>query len=400
MTVENGLSQNSVVSITQDQTGFMWFATQDGLNKYDGRDFKIYNEQFEDVTRPNFSKLGKVWNDDQGIMWIITDSGVLKRFNQKSDSFETIDDIRNVSSIFQRSDGSILFGTYDNGLYIYDKSTAEFDQLFDEADAKSGVGDLLEHQDTLYLATLNGYKRMILDGVHAQSAENHNDLPVSTWAGNNESDLWAGTYGRGLHRKTNSEEGFNLFTGFRDEGLPPNLIILDLLIDQRNRLWVGTYGDGVYMIDLNQSRIRHFRANKTNPYALHYNDILCLYEDATGMIWFGTDGAGLSYYDEHLAKFNVLTNNQLPSEVHVDQIRAIAVDEESTIWLGTSGKGLTKIGDETNNAYSYTVQNSGLKSNRVMSLHATENELLIGLQANGLQKLTNNAAFKDFPELE
>src|SRR5690606_16550197 len=61
LTVEQGLSQNSVVSIAQDSTGFMWFATQDGLNKYDGRDFIHYDIQFEDVTRPKFSKLGKTY---------------------------------------------------------------------------------------------------------------------------------------------------------------------------------------------------------------------------------------------------------------------------------------------------------------------------------------------------
>ena len=63
LTVEHGLSQNSVVSIAQDSTGFMWFATQDGLNKYDGRDFVHFDIQFEDVTRPKYSKLGKIYLD-------------------------------------------------------------------------------------------------------------------------------------------------------------------------------------------------------------------------------------------------------------------------------------------------------------------------------------------------
>ena len=72
LTVDNGLSQNSVVSIAQDSIGYLWFATQDGLNKYDGTSFKYYKKQFEDVTRSNYSKLGKVYVDRNNDIWIIT----------------------------------------------------------------------------------------------------------------------------------------------------------------------------------------------------------------------------------------------------------------------------------------------------------------------------------------
>ena len=79
LTVEQGLSQNSVVSIAQDQTGFMWFATQDGLNKYDGKQFTHFQFQFEDVTRSTYSKLGKVYVDSQDVIWIIANSGLLHK---------------------------------------------------------------------------------------------------------------------------------------------------------------------------------------------------------------------------------------------------------------------------------------------------------------------------------
>ena len=75
LSVDDGLSQNSVVSIAQDSIGYMWFATQDGLNKYDGKEFTFFNKQFEDVTRPTYSKLGKIYVDRTGIIWIITNSG-------------------------------------------------------------------------------------------------------------------------------------------------------------------------------------------------------------------------------------------------------------------------------------------------------------------------------------
>ena len=89
LTVEHGLSQNSVVSISQDSIGYMWFATQDGLNKYDGKSFTFYNKQFEDVTRPTFSNLGKVYIDRGGTLWIIGSGGTLEKFDRENETFKT-----------------------------------------------------------------------------------------------------------------------------------------------------------------------------------------------------------------------------------------------------------------------------------------------------------------------
>ena len=78
LTINEGLSQNSVISIAQDSIGYLWLATQDGLNKYDGRQFIHYDKQFEDITRATFSKLGKVYIDKQNRLWIISHSGKLE----------------------------------------------------------------------------------------------------------------------------------------------------------------------------------------------------------------------------------------------------------------------------------------------------------------------------------
>ena len=83
--VDKGLSQNSVVSIAQDSTGFLWFATQEGLNRYDGRGFNYYNKQFEDVTRSTYSRLGKIYAGSDNSFWIVTLSGKLEKYNSKID---------------------------------------------------------------------------------------------------------------------------------------------------------------------------------------------------------------------------------------------------------------------------------------------------------------------------
>ncbi|NNL79975.1 MAG: response regulator, partial [Flavobacteriaceae bacterium] len=206
-------------------------------------------------------------------------------------------------------------------------------------------------------------------------------------------------YGQGLYFKSRDSDSFISYSPGMNNSIPDDLVILDLLVDDHNRLWIATYGDGAYLLDLETANTRHFIANKSNPYALHYDDILCLYEDSAGTIWLGTDGAGLSYYDEFLSKFNVLTNSQLPPDVHVDQIRSIAVETNRTIWLGTSGKGLTRISPDRSQIFSFTSGNSNLASDRIMSLHYSDDSLLIGLQAEGLQQYTDGT-FKSYSSLD
>ena len=84
--------------------------------------------------------------------------------------------------------------------------------------------------------------------------------------------IWCGTFGNGLYYKAKNEERFNKFT---TKQLPENLNIQDVLVDKNDKIWVATYGDGVYLIDLTKDDIQHFTANKNDPNALHYDDVLC-----------------------------------------------------------------------------------------------------------------------------
>jgi ligand-binding sensor domain-containing protein len=100
-TVENGLSQNSVISIAQDQLGAMWFATQDGLNRYDGFNFEKFDEYFDDITKPNVVRLGKVFVDRDDQIWLITKTGKLKRYNPYNFQVREVETVRSASCIFQ-----------------------------------------------------------------------------------------------------------------------------------------------------------------------------------------------------------------------------------------------------------------------------------------------------------
>ena len=399
LTVEQGLSQNSVVSIAQDSTGFMWFATQDGLNKYDGRDFTHFDIQFEDVTRPTYSKLGRIYVAKNSELWIVSNSGKLEKYNPQNDIFKAILGVSNVSALIQDENFNYFIGTYNNGIYKIDAKTSDTIQFLKSNYSKRTIYDFIEISDKTIIATTNsGFFEINQDNYMFREIMTETNFSAISQSKNN--ILYLGSYGKGLFIKYLDELEFKQFKGFETANLPVDLIIQDLLVDSRNQLWIATYGQGVYLVNFDNKTIQNFREDKNNPYALHYNDVLSLYEDKTGTIWLGTDGAGLSYYDEYLLKFNVLTNEQVPQNVNVDVIRAITKDTENNIWVGTSGKGLTRLNTDKQDFYTYTVQNSKLLGDRIMSLLFTADKIWIGHQAYGLQLMDAKGEISSFKETE
>ncbi|MCR9226466.1 MAG: response regulator, partial [Flavobacteriaceae bacterium] len=194
-----------------------------------------------------------------------------------------------------------------------------------------------------------------------------------------------GTYGNGIYKLVRGHQGEATLSRDPKIGFPDNLNILDLFLDSKNRLWAGSYGQGLFCYDRAAQKTLQHVTDKNNGKALHYNDVLSIHQDYLGVLWFGTDGAGVSYYDEHLEKFNSLTNNQTPKDIHVDVVRALATDDSGAIWVGTSGKGLTKYHPDTKQWESYNSNNSALSSDRIISLFMDDDKTLwIGTQGAGL----------------
>lgn len=397
LAVKHGLSQNSVISMVQDSVGYMWFATQDGLNKYNGLSFKHYNKQFEDITRPTFSKLGKVYIDKQNRLWIITHSGQLEIYRPQTNDFKIIKQPFLVSAIFQDNKRNLFLGSYGNGLFKVDHKTKDTVQVFKGQDAKATVYSISETSLGVLVAASGSVYKISDSGRYAKiPVETSVKTNFSVVENNSAGGVWLGSYGNGLfYKPANAQQ----FKKYEHNKLPHNLNIEDLLIDRKNRLWIATYGNGVYLIDFPTNSVKNFKANKNNPFAIHYNDMLCLYEDASGIIWIGSDGTGASYYDEHLIKFNILTNNQLPRSVNIDMIRSITTNNDSAFWVGTSGKGLTYCNTQTKTYKTYTTENSPLNSNRIISLDVFENELWIGHQGHGLNIKEASGTYRSFPEL-
>lgn len=396
LSVKEGLSQNSVISIAQDSTGYLWLATQDGLNKYDGQSFKKYEFLFTDVTNVEYSDLGKVYRDKEDNLWVIPSSNIPHKYDAETDNFLPLLELKDVTSMFQDLQLNFWFGTYENGLFKKDRETGKVEQIiapeitskiYTITEDNSGKlwlgckGKMISYN--LISRKITNYKPDIAEVVHFGSI-----------AVNDKNQIFAGTFGEGIWVKGENDDQFRTFDDarFQDLAKLKDIYVLSLFIDSKDNLWVGSYGSGLFKVNFNEAIIRQFTEKKNNPKTIHYNDILSIYEDFSGVLWFGTDGAGVSYYDEYLDKFNYYTNSLTPENINIDVVRSVLTDSEGVVWIGTSGKGLTKFDpkNESWKTFMETSESVGLACDRIMSLYADRDQYLwIGTQDGGLHIMDN-----------
>lgn len=129
LSVKEGLSQNSVISIAQDSTGYLWLVTQDGLNKYDGQSFKKYEFLFTDITNAEYSDLGKIYRDKEDNMWAIPSSNIPYKYDVQTDKFSPLLELKDVTCMFQDMQLNFWFGTYASGLFKKDRVTGKVEQV-------------------------------------------------------------------------------------------------------------------------------------------------------------------------------------------------------------------------------------------------------------------------------
>lgn len=396
LSVNDGLSQNSAVSVAQDHEGFLWIATQEGLNRYDGKEFRIYRKKFADITQETHLQLGKVFADSKNRIWIIPDTSVPELLDKKEDMFYPVEGVEEASCIHEDTNGNIWTGSFSGQLHRWNENIGSFEMIWN--DPSKEIKDLESFDNQTLLITFKDG----LAGFNIETAAiSHFDLPsdqiyYSSSKADPNGNIWVGSLNQGIWFIPRGENsGMPVERFFNTTGIQlDKKMVLDIAIDSHKNIWFATYGMGAVVFTWNDKQFKNYQYSKQNPRSIHYNDILCVFEDYTRTLWFGTDGGGLSFYDAYLEKFNYFHNQQVPENINIDVVRAIFVDEKEHIWIGTSGKGLTEYNPSQNTWKTYSSQENDPKtiaSNRVMSLLGDGNgKLWMGYQEGGLSILDLN----------
>ena len=416
LSVNDGLSQSTIYSIYQDSKGFMWFGTRGGgLNRYNGYDFQIYRNQPDDPRSLSDNVVLSILEDRNGILWVGTAKGEVNRYDINSGNFiayplavssEVYENISlAVRCIFEDSSGKIWIGT-NQRVYIYNKGTDHFDPVMDDAPFPvKGTTSITEDGDgNFYFATWDRLIRYHPEsGSYAQL-----EIPVDQFSNfggrihplllDSKNRLWLGAPG-GLKIIEIGKE-FSFSNDLPDEIDWPDAFNNVRIIKETSDgiLWFGTQ-KGLYAYTPGQTVLKEFKTDPKNPESLNHNSVYSLFEDKVGTLWIGT-WSGLSILDKRKYKFelyNHLHNDPLSLSNNV--VSSFQEDKKGT-WIGTEQGGLNFLNaDRTNFTVYKHIEGDpeSLPSNNVKSIFLdSNNDLWVGTLNGGLSLHLGKGRFKNF----
>ncbi len=394
LSLENGLSQTSISCIIKDSRGYMWFGTEDGLNKYDGNSFTIYRHNPSDKESLSSSYINTIVEQEDGFLWIGTKNG-LNYFDPVKEKFTRYTHTKNafslshneVNTLLITDKKQLLIGT-PNGLNKFD-GKSKFTR-FKIKSKKSSYYIISIQQDkegNLWVLSEDGLYKIKLNNDSFSQMYFQNPLEKSykyTMLLDSQ-NVWIGT-SKGLVKfnKRTQESNFFKFHGLNDKRDG----VLSIIKGQRDTLLLGTHGGGLISFDRLTYEFKKDIHNPFNSLSLNSNGIRSLFLDEENILWLGTYGGGIYKHDPDQFKFkHYQYSPSSKNSLSEGTVRAILQDRDDELWVGTHG-GLNRIDRETNSIKTYKYhQNkpSTISSNTVRALKEDSNGAIwVGTWSDGL----------------
>lgn len=362
-----GLSQNIVSCILQDSFGFIWIATDDGLNRYNGHTFKVYNHDPGDDRSLTHDRVRCIFEDSQKRLWVGTMGGGLHLFNRDSDTFtHYISDPADpatisgntVSSILEDSDGDFWVGTVYGGLNKFDRQGGTFKRFRQQPEkrrdfTKDSIQSMCEGDNgILWLATWGGLVEFNRNtgqfNTYTFELPDLKDRTYQDRVMNVYKDrlgiLWVGTY-EGLFQFDVANRSFISFRHYFSgcEGSLDSRVY-DILEDRIGDMWIGTFG-GLCKLNQTRDKASVYRAGDRSMYGLSSNYILCLFEDRSDVFWVGTY-SGIDKFDNKRQKFTHYPVSRT-GDTMGNYVFSVHEDSDGILWLGSFNEGLSRFDRET-----------------------------------------------------
>ena len=325
--LEQGLSNSYVVSITQDKHGFIWFATESGLNRFDGTSFVVYKRQNRRANSLNGNALNKVYADKaDDVVWVASQRDGLNAFDCKTETFRSyVNQPGNpgsiasnaITDIINSSDGNLWLASYHMGVDYFDKTKKQFIH----------------------------YNRSTLPGLVSDN--------VWSVAEDSKGNLYIGHVFDGLSVYSTKDKTIKNYSYSNTPGSIPGNDVRCLFIDNYENVWVGTT-NGLALFDQGSGRFISFKNNPANPNSLISNFIYTITQPKDGQLWIGTETGGISILDIRKGMFlspekvsfqNIYSSDGKNGLSH-PTVRSIFEDSFRNTWIATYGGGVNFISSE------------------------------------------------------
>lgn len=408
--VEQGLSNNHVVSITQDKDGFLWFATEEGLNKFDGTRFIHYYKHNHGISG---NELNGVYADPkEPVIWIATQREGLNAYNYERESLEVFRHsdqqeasliTNDVTAITPAADGNLWLSTYHRGVEYFNKETKEFIHYNKETlpDFPSdNVWTIMDDENgNLYIGHVS--QGLSILSLKDKQIKNyiHNSADPESIPGNevrriykdNNNNIWVGT-DKGLALFNTETEDF--IRPDKSPDGPLNSAIFDIRQADDNKLWIATELNGVFVIDLkrhffmssNRLSMQHYTVGY-NKYSLSNSTVRCVFQDSFKNIWLGTYGGGINFIGHTSPLFNAFNYSPIPDDSYSMNNRvalSLCLDTEKRLWTGTDGGGIN-VFDNGKRTKIYSKETGDLSHNTIQALFKDSyDNIWIGTFLNGI----------------
>jgi diguanylate cyclase (GGDEF)-like protein len=405
--LEDGLSQQAILSIAQDADGFMWFGTEDGLNRFDGYDFRqLRHDRGDAHSLPNGWISSLVASDDG--LWIATDGGGVVFRNAKTGQLETppalrdVPDLQSARALSRDSLGRIWIALRNEGVAIFDPRTGELQRLRHSPTQPNTLSDnavftlLHLRNGEKLIGTATGLDRVPATNfdvtrvaLPAGLAKPGQPLRVCALTESPDGTVWVGTDG-GLGRYEPRTDRWRVYRAHPGSttALPDNRV-QTLLIDSQGRLWIGLM-QGLAWFDQASESFSSYRWDAAEPRSLPDDRVISLFEDRGGSLWIGTKSGGLAKWNPRTWSFG--HTRASAEEGFTDRnITSFAEDPLGRLWIGTFGGGINVL-DRRSSRVTALRQGSGqrgaLSDDRVMTmLEASDGYLWVGTWGGGLNRV-------------
>jgi ligand-binding sensor domain-containing protein/signal transduction histidine kinase len=416
ISVREGLSHSNVFGIVQDPKGFMWFATQSGLNRYDGYQIKVFLAKPGDPTSLPTNSVGRMLVDDTGHLWVGSWGEGVSRYEVETGIFKTyrFSDTEprsfsgsRVLGVHKGPDGSLWFGTYSNGLNRYDPETDDFTRFRHQPGENHGLMHdrvWAIHDDGpnhLWIGTEVGLSRLDVRTQQYEVIELpqtvYSDSPaVSVRAIDVGPDgrVWVGSFVGLWSFEPDKPEAvqFHSFDDFTDDQNTTE--VRYIYVDSRGGVWVGTMGEGLFHLPAGESKWMRFQHRSNERDSLPNNFVESIYEDQSRVLWIATY-AGLCKYDLKLPKFERFIHKPGdPLSLNRNEISTVFEDMRGRLWVGTFGGGINRVLDRKNfTTKAYTPQtHPGLTDDVVRGMaDGDDGHLWVGTYRGGLHRFDPEA---------